>query len=49
MLPLLEQGLRQLPVAATVHSIADRFRGVPAPDPYVPTGQNDIDRLECGG
>jgi pimeloyl-ACP methyl ester carboxylesterase len=30
-----------------LHWIADRFAGGPNPDPYIPTGQNDIDRMRC--
>jgi dipeptidyl aminopeptidase/acylaminoacyl peptidase len=30
-----------------IHWIADRFAGVANPDPYVPTGQNDIDITVC--
>jgi fermentation-respiration switch protein FrsA (DUF1100 family) len=30
-----------------VHWIADRFAGVPNPDPYVPTGQDDIQTTTC--
>ena len=30
-----------------IHWIADRFAGGPTPDPYLPTGQNDVDRMQC--
>ncbi len=30
-----------------IHWIADRFAGVANPDPYVPTGQNDIQTTTC--
>jgi hypothetical protein len=30
-----------------IHWITDRFEGKPAPDPYLPVGQNDIDRMQC--
>jgi pimeloyl-ACP methyl ester carboxylesterase len=30
-----------------VHWIADRFADGPAPDPYLPVGQNDVDRMQC--
>ena len=30
-----------------LHWISDRFAGVTNPDPYLPTGQNDIDRMQC--
>jgi hypothetical protein len=29
--------------------IANRFAGVPDPDPYVPTGQDDIQTTSCPG
>jgi fermentation-respiration switch protein FrsA (DUF1100 family) len=31
-----------------IHWITDRFAGDKLPDPYVPTGQNDIARMSCG-
>jgi pimeloyl-ACP methyl ester carboxylesterase len=38
-----------IPVSANdmLHWIDDRFTGGPSPDPYLPTGQNDIDRMQC--
>ncbi len=32
-----------------IHWIGDRFAGVANPDPYVPTGQNDIQTTTCPG
>jgi hypothetical protein len=31
-----------------IHWIGDRFAGGANPDPYVPTGQNDIQATTCG-
>jgi fermentation-respiration switch protein FrsA (DUF1100 family) len=40
-------GVIAVSAADMIHWITDRFAGGANPDPYVPTGQNDISRTSC--